>query len=89
MADDQTVGGFTGDPLAALTVAGSAGCCGNPARDTNITLPEPTGTVGSCCGTPAAAGSTASSRGTPTQGGTCCGTPASADPDTAAQGCCS
>ena len=30
----DTGGGFTGDPAAALHVAGAAGCCGNPSSAT-------------------------------------------------------
>lgn len=55
MTENENTGGFAGDPAAALTVAGSAGCCGNPAQAT-MTLPDPANpTGGTCCGTPAAA----------------------------------
>jgi len=52
MTGNENTGGFAGDPAAALTVAGSTGCCGNPAQATNITLPDPANpTSGTCCGT--------------------------------------
>ncbi|MGW0434248.1 hypothetical protein ACWDV4_17130 [Micromonospora sp. NPDC003197] len=56
MTTNESLGGFAGDPAAALTIAGSAGCCGNPAQTTNIALPNPGDTTGgTCCGTPAVA----------------------------------
>jgi hypothetical protein len=75
MSDTTGRGGFTGDPAAALTVAGSSGCCGNPARTTNITLPE---NDAPCCGTPAEAQAS----------GSCCGTTAKADAVASGTGCC-
>ncbi|GAA2641951.1 hypothetical protein GCM10010399_89780 [Dactylosporangium fulvum] len=58
-----TVGGFAGDPAAALTVAGTSGCCGNPPAAT-LTLPEPAATGSPCCGTTTEAA---------TSGAGCCG----------------
>jgi hypothetical protein len=81
--DDTTsttpvVGGFTGDPAAALAAAGTSGCCGNPARAT-LTLPDPgAGTAAPCCGTTAEA----------VQAGSCCGTAAKQQAVDAGQGCC-
>ncbi|GIE36661.1 hypothetical protein Ait01nite_097060 [Actinoplanes italicus] len=71
-------GGFTGDPAAALTVAGTSGCCGNPAQAT-LTLPDPAAaTGGPCCGTTAEA----------EQAGSCCGTTAKQQAVATGQGCC-
>ena len=39
MSDQQTKGGFTGDPAAALTVTGSSGCCGNAPQTTDFLAP--------------------------------------------------
>ncbi|RKR93030.1 hypothetical protein BDK92_7534 [Micromonospora pisi] len=79
MTENQTLGGFAGDPTAALTVAGSTGCCGNPAQTTNITLPDPSdGAGGTCCGTPAAAEAA----------NTCCAPAAKADAVASGTGCC-
>jgi hypothetical protein len=79
MTEYQTLGGFAGDPTAALTLAGAIGCCGNPAQTTNIALPDPTdGTAGPCCGT-AAAAETAD---------TCCAPAAKADAVATGTGCC-
>ena len=72
------VGGFTGDPAAALAVAGTGGCCGNPPRD-GLALPGPDAVTGSlCCGTAADA----------EQEGSCCGAAAKQDALAAGQGCC-
>jgi hypothetical protein len=71
-------GGFTGDPAAALIVAGTSGCCGNPAQAT-LTLPDPAAeTGGPCCGTTAEA----------EQAGSCCGTAAKQQAVATGQGCC-
>ncbi|MFC7535372.1 hypothetical protein [Actinoplanes sp. GCM10030250] len=70
-------GGFTGDPAAALTVAGTGGCCGNPPQ-AGPALPEPATAGAPCCGT------TAEAR----QAGSCCGTAAKQDAVAAGQGCC-
>jgi len=78
MSDTQTQGGFTGDPTAALTVAGTGGCCGNPPQAT-LTLPETTEVAaGPCCGTATDAAAE----------GSCCGSSAKADAVAAGQGCC-
>ena len=45
-------GGFAGEPAAALSVAGTGGCCGNPPTAT-LALPEPAAANGPCCGTTA------------------------------------
>ncbi|GIJ63341.1 hypothetical protein [Virgisporangium aurantiacum] len=75
MSDTETRGGFSGEPAAALSAAGSSGCCGNPAQTTNIALPD----AGSpCCGTPAEAEAT----------GSCCGTTAKAEAVASGTGCC-
>ena len=78
MSDIQTSGGFTGDRTAALTVAGTGGCCGNPPQAT-LTLPTtaPAGT-GPCCGTATDA----------VAEGSCCGSTAKADAVASGQGCC-
>ncbi|GIJ52397.1 hypothetical protein Val02_92830 [Virgisporangium aliadipatigenens] len=76
MSDTTTTGGFAGDPAAALNVAGTSGCCGNPPRAT-ITLPE-TVSAGPCCGTAAEA----------EQAGACCGTAAKAEAVASGTGCC-
>ena len=80
MSDNQhSRGGFAGDPTAALAVAGSTGCCGNPAQTSNITLPDPAdATAAPCCGTAAQAEAA----------GTCCAPAAKAESISAAQGCC-
>lgn len=71
-------GGFTGDPAAALTAAGTGGCCGNPPQ-ADLTLPDPTAEAGApCCGTTAEA----------QQAGSCCGAAAKQEAVTAGQGCC-
>jgi hypothetical protein len=81
MTDTQTRGGFAGDPAAALTVAGTGGCCGNPPQAT-LTLPDPaeaTAAAGSpCCGTTAEA----------TGAGACCGASAKAEAVASGAGCC-
>jgi hypothetical protein len=73
-------GGFAGDPAAALTVAGTGGCCGNPPQAT-LALPEPADSAavsGPCCGTAAEA----------TAEGACCGTAAKTDAVASGAGCC-
>ncbi|MFG2041615.1 hypothetical protein [Dactylosporangium sp. NPDC048998] len=77
MSDTQTTttGGFAGDPAAALTVAGTSGCCGNPPTGT-LALPEPAAAGAPCCGTTAEAAAEAS----------CCGSAAKAD--AVGRGCC-
>jgi hypothetical protein len=76
MSDTQTRGGFAGDPAAALSAAGTGGCCGNPPQAT-LALPEPAAS-GPCCGTAAAAAAE----------GACCGTTAKSDAVAAGAGCC-
>ncbi|MFI5913372.1 hypothetical protein [Dactylosporangium sp. NPDC051541] len=76
MTNTQTQGGFTGDPAAALDVAGASGCCGNPAQAT-LVLPAPT-SASPCCGTAAEA----------TEAGSCCGTSAKAEAVASGAGCC-
>ena len=77
MSDTQTQGGFSGDPAAALTVAGTGGCCGNLPQAT-LTLPETTEAAGPCCGTATDA----------VAEGSCCGSSAKADAVASGQGCC-
>jgi hypothetical protein len=77
------VGGFTGNPVAALQVTGSGACCGSPAQAVDGILP-PAGESASsgeepCCGTRQAAQVADS----------CCGTQAKADAIATGQGCCS
>jgi hypothetical protein len=72
----DTGGGFTGDPAAALHVAGAAGCCGNPSSAT-LDLPE-VSTGGPCCGTTAEAAAS----------GACCGSAAKTDAVASGAGCC-
>ncbi|MEU7874631.1 hypothetical protein [Dactylosporangium sp. NPDC049140] len=72
-----SIGGFDGDPVAALSVAGTGGCCGNPPAAT-LALPEPAAASSPCCGTPAEASTE----------GSCCGSAAKADAVAAGQGCC-
>ena len=69
-------GGFTGDPAAALTVAGTGGCCGNPPTAT-LDRPE-VATDGTCCGTAAEAATA----------GACCGSAAKAEAIASGAGCC-
>jgi hypothetical protein len=78
MSDTRTSGGFAGDPTAALSVAGSGGCCGNPPRTTNITLSDPAEAAAPCCGTATEAQAA----------GSCCGATAKADAVASGQGCC-
>jgi hypothetical protein len=40
MSDTRARGGFTGDPAAAFTAAGTGGCCGTPPQAT-LALPDP------------------------------------------------
>jgi hypothetical protein len=71
-------GGFTGDPAAALEVAGTSGCCGNPPQAV-LVLPEPVAEAAApCCGTTAEAA----------QAGSCCGAAAKEQAVAAGQGCC-
>jgi hypothetical protein len=77
MNDTKTQGGFAGDPAAALAVAGTGGCCGNPPRAT-LELPEPTTAASPCCGTPAQASAE----------GSCCGAGAKAEAVASGAGCC-
>ena len=70
-----TAGGFTGDPTAALSVAGTAGCCGNPPQ-ANLSLPDPDSTT--CCGTAEEAKAE----------NACCGSTAKADAVASGSGCC-
>ncbi|MEO3745328.1 hypothetical protein [Plantactinospora sp. B5E13] len=78
MTGNERTGGFAGDPAAALNVAGSAGCCGNPAQAT-MALPDPADPAsGTCCGTPAAA----------VAANSCCAPAAKAEAVASATGCC-
>jgi len=77
MSGAQTPGGFTGDPTAALNVAGTSGCCGNPPQAT-VAVPDPAGVAGPCCGTATDAAAE----------GSCCGSTAKADAVASGQGCC-
>ncbi len=77
MSDTQTRGGFTGDPAAALAVAGTGGCCGNPPQAT-LTLPEPATSRRPVLRHAAEAAAE----------GSCCGSAAKADAVAAGQGCC-
>jgi hypothetical protein len=70
------VGGFTGNPAAALQVTGSGACCGSPAQAVGAILP-PAGDP--CCGSQQAAAEVDS----------CCGTQAKAEAVAAGPGCCS
>ncbi|MEV4465163.1 hypothetical protein AB0J51_16250 [Micromonospora echinofusca] len=75
------VGGFTGDPAAALQVTGSGACCGSPAQAVGGILPPAGATADGdpCCGTRHAAQAADS----------CCGSQAKADAVATGQGCCS
>ena len=75
MTDTQRSGGFAGDPAAALAVAGTGGCCGNPAQAT-LALPDPAASP--CCGTAAEAQA----------GNACCGTAARSEAVATGAGCC-
>jgi len=77
MTETKNVGGFTGDPAAALSVAGTGGCCGNPPQ-ANLSLPEPDGAATTCCGTAAEAKAE----------NACCGSAAKADAVAGGSGCC-
>jgi len=71
MSDTQALGGLTGDPAAALTVAATGGCCGNPPRAEAPASPccgtaTDAAAEGSCCGGTAKADALASGQG-------CCG----------------
>jgi hypothetical protein len=74
---NETTGGFAGDPAAALRVAGTDGCCGNPPTAV-LDLPEPAAGAAPCCGTAAEA---AASQG-------CCGSAAKAEAVASGAGCC-
>ena len=79
MNDQQTRGGFSGDPAAALTVTGSSGCCGGAAQTADLLGGEPRSAASSpCCGTQADAQAA----------GSCCGTSAKAEAVAAGTGCC-
>ena len=67
MTDTQTHGGFAGNPAAALDVAGTSGCCGNPPQAT-LTLPDPSRSPADT-----AADAAGAAAGSP-----CCGTTAEA-----------
>ncbi|MFF5085394.1 hypothetical protein ACFY36_50855 [Actinoplanes sp. NPDC000266] len=97
MSDQNTRGGFAGDPADALAVAGTSGCCGNPARATltlpepapltlpepaPLTLPEPAPLT---LPEPAPCCGTAAEAAAE---GSCCGSSAKADAAAAGQGCC-
>lgn len=73
---NEVKGGFTGDPAAALNIAGTGGCCGNPPTAT-LDLPD-VDTEGPCCGTAAEA----------TASGGCCGSTAKAEAVASGAGCC-
>jgi hypothetical protein len=77
MSGTTRTGGFAGDPAAALSVAGTGGCCGNAPQAT-LVLPDPDATAGPCCGTTAEAQAA----------GSCCGTAARADAVATGAGCC-
>jgi len=77
MTETKNAGGFTGDPAAALSVAGTGGCCGNPPQGT-LSLPEPDGATATCCGTAAEAKAE----------NACCGSAAKADAVAGGSGCC-
>jgi len=77
MTDTQIQGGFAGDPAAALSVAGTGGCCGNPPQAT-LALPAPAQASGVCCGTTAEAAAE----------GACCGATAKAEAVASGSGCC-
>lgn len=76
-----TVGGFTGDPAAALHVTGSGACCGSSAQGVGAILPPDSGTATSdpCCGTRQAA----------QEADSCCGTQPKTEAIATGQGCCS
>ncbi|MFI7284338.1 hypothetical protein ACIBOV_29165 [Micromonospora chersina] len=77
----SAVGGFTGDPSAALQVTGSGACCGSPAQAVGGILPPAGAAAGgeTCCGSRQAAQAADS----------CCGTQAKAEAVATGQGCCS
>jgi hypothetical protein len=82
-SDQPTRGGFAGDPAAALTVAGSSGCCGNAAQTTDFLGSDPqkpaaSASASACCGTQAEAKAE----------GSCCGTSAKIDAVAAGRDCC-
>ncbi|MEV4620813.1 hypothetical protein AB0J74_19145 [Asanoa sp. NPDC049573] len=77
MSETKNAGGFAGDPTAALDVAGTGGCCGNPPR-ASLSLPEPDAAAATCCGTDAQAKAE----------NTCCGSAAKADAVASGSGCC-
>lgn len=74
----SAAGGFTGDPAAALAVAGTSGCCGNPAQTALILPASDAEAAAPCCGTTAEA----------EQAGSCCGTTAKQQAVATGQGCC-
>ena len=79
MSDQQTKGGFTGDPAAALTVTGSSGCCGNAPQTTDFLAADASAAPSSpCCGTNADAQAS----------GSCCGTAAKVEAVAAGESCC-
>jgi hypothetical protein len=79
MSDQQTMGGFTGDPAAALTVTGSSGCCGNAPQATDFLATNASAAQASpCCGTGADAQAS----------GSCCGAAAKTEAVAAGASCC-
>jgi hypothetical protein len=78
MSETKPTGGFAGDPAAALTVAGSGGCCGSPPRPTTAQSAPADPAAAPCCGTTAQAQAA----------GSCCGAGAKADAVAAGAGCC-
>ncbi|GAA4716650.1 hypothetical protein [Phytohabitans rumicis] len=79
MSDDvRPVGGFAGDPGAALAVVGTAGCCGNSPQTASLVLPDPAAAGAPCCGTVAEADAA----------GGCCGAQAKAGAVASGAGCC-
>jgi hypothetical protein len=77
VSDTIRTGGFAGDPAAALSVAGTGGCCGTAPQAT-LVLPDPDPDAGPCCGSAVEAQAANS----------CCGAAARADAVAAGAGCC-
>lgn len=78
---DRQASQSAGEPAAALAVAGTGGCCGNPpqaTRDLPASAAAATETGAPCCCSTAEAQAA----------GACCGTAAKADAVASGTGCC-
>jgi hypothetical protein len=97
MSDTQRAGGFAGDPAAALSVAGTGGCCGNPPQaalalpdppQATLALPNPPQATLALPDPAVSASPCCGTAAEATAAGTCCGTAARSDAVAAGAGCC-